>query len=80
MDTIFTCSSALLSVSPLLNFGTAHEVGDVAIPVLAFSFPLTSPLEILLGKELRPMALPWPRAFEDSITWVDRLSHHFQRH
>ena len=58
-------------------------VGDVAIHVLAFPFPLMSPLEILLRKVLRPMALPaksWPRVFEDWITWVDRLSPHFQGH
>ena len=71
------------SFPPLLEFGTAHAVGDVAIPTPNFRFPLTSPSEILLGKELQLMALPtksWPRASEDWITWVDRLFSHFQGH
>ena len=66
-----------------MEFGTAHVVGDVVIPVLAFLFPLTSPSEILLRKGLRPMALlakSWPRPSKDSITWVDRLSSHFRGH
>ena len=49
----------------------------------SFSFPLTLPSEILLGKELRTMALlakSWPKAYEDWITWVDILSLHFQGH
>ena len=65
------CSSALPSLPPLLEFGTAHVVGDVAIHVPTFPFPLTLPSEILLGKELRPMTLPaksWPRASKDLIT------------
>ena len=55
----------------------------MAISVPTFLFPLTLPSEILLGKELRTMDLPtksWPRASEDWITWVDRLSPHFQGH
>ena len=47
-------------------------VGDVAMPISNFPFPLSSPSKILLGKELRPMALPaksWPRASDDWITW-----------
>ena len=59
------CSNVLPSLPPLLEFGIAHAIGDVAIYVLDFPFPPTSPSEILLGKELRPMALPsksWPRA------------------
>ena len=82
-DTIFLCSNVLPSLPLLLEFGTAHAIGDVAIFVPAFPFPLTSPLETLLGKELRTMALPaksWPRASEDWITWVDRVSPHFQGH
>ena len=80
-DTIFLCSSVLPSLPLLLEFGTAHAIGDVAISVSAFPFPITSHSEILLGKELRTMSLPaksWPRASEDWITWVDKLSPHFQ--
>ena len=68
---------------PLLEFGTTHADGDVSIPTPTFPFPLTSPSETLIGKELRPMALPakpWPMAYEDWITWVDRLSPYFQEH
>ena len=67
----------------MLEFGTTHAIRDVAISVLDFPFPLTLPSEILLGKELRIMALPaksWPRASYDWITWLDRLSLHFQEH
>ena len=79
------CSSVLPSLPPLLEFQIAHAIGDVAIYVLAFPFPfnLMLPSEILLGKEILPMALPaksWPKAFEDWITWVDKLSPHFQGH
>ena len=83
IDTIFLCSSVLPFLPLLLEFGTAYAIGDVAIFVPAFPFLLTSPSEILLGKELRTMALPaksWPRASEDWITWVDKLSPHFQGH
>ena len=83
IDTIFLCSSVLPSLPLLLEFRTAHAIGDVAISVPTFPFPLTSPSDILLGKELRPMALPaksWPRASEDWITWVDRLSPYFHEH
>ena len=78
---VFQCNA--ISLPPLLEFETAHAVGDVAIPTLTFPFPLTSPSDILLGKELRHMALPaksWPRASEDWISWVDRLSPYFQGH
>ena len=71
IDTIFPCSSVLSSFPFLLEFGTAHANGDVAISVLTFPFPLWSPSKILLGKELQTMALPaksWPKAFEDWIT------------
>ena len=57
--------------------------GDVSIPAPTFAFPLTSSSEMLIGKELRPMALlakSWLRAFEDWITWMDRLFLHFQGH
>ena len=67
----------------MLEFRTTHAIGDVAISVPTFPFPLTLPSEILLGKDLRNMALPaksWPKAFEDWITWVDKLSPHFQGH
>ena len=55
----------------------------MSIPTPAFPFPLTSPLETLIGKEQRPMALlakSWPMASKDWITWVDRLSPYFQEH
>ena len=55
----------------------------MAISTLAFPFPLTLPSEILLGKELRIMTLlakSWPRASEDWITRLDKLSLHFQEH
>ena len=58
-------------------------VRDVAILIPVFPLPLLSPSEILLGKELQPMALlakSWPRAYENWITQVDRLSPHFQGH
>ena len=64
----------------LFEFGT---IGDVGIYVPAFPIHLMSPSVILLGKELRNMALPaksWPRASEGWITWEDRLSSHFQGH
>ena len=83
IDTIFLCFSALSSLPLLLEFGTAHAIGDMTIFVPAFPFPLTSPSETLLGKELRTMVLlakSWPRAFEDWITWVDRLSPRFWEH
>ena len=70
-DTLFMCSSALPSLPPLLEFGAAHAVGDVAIPASTFPFPLTSPSEMLIRKELRPMVIPSksrPRASEDWIT------------
>ena len=70
-DTLFLCSNALQSLPHLLDFRTTHAVGDVAIPAPTFPFPLMSPLEILIGKALRPMALTtksWPKAFEDWIT------------
>ena len=81
-DTLFMCSSALPSLPPLLEFGIAQAVGDVSIPTPTFPFPLTSPSEILLGKELRPMALPtksWPRESENWITWVDKVIPLFPR-
>ena len=71
VDTIFLCSSALPSLPPLLEFGTAHVVGDVAILALTFPFLLTSPSEMLIGKELGPMVIStksWPRASKDWIT------------
>ena len=80
VDTLFMCSSALSFLPPLLEFGTDHAVGEVAIPTPTFQFSLTSPSEMLIGKELRPMVIPtksWPRAFKDWITWVDRLSPNF---
>ena len=67
----------------MLEFGTTHAIRDVFISISTFPFPLTLPLEILLGKELWTMTLPaksWPRASEDWITWVDKLSLHFQGH
>ena len=70
VDTLFLCSSALPSLPPLLEFGAAHAV-YVAIPAPTFPFPLKSPSEMLIGKELRPMVLPaksWPRASKDWIT------------
>ena len=82
-NTLFLCSCALSSLPPLLEFGTVHAIGDVAIPAPAFSFPLISPSKMLIGKELRPMVIPaksWPKASEDCITWVDKLSPHFQEH
>ena len=69
-NTLFLCSNALSSFPPLLEFGTAHAVGDVPIPAPTFPFPLTSPQEMLIGKELRPMVIlakSWHRAYEDSI-------------
>ena len=83
IDTIFLCSSVLPSLSLLLEFKIAHAIGDVVISIPDFPFPLASPSEILLGKELRSMALPaksWPRASKDWITWVDRLFPYFQEH
>ena len=83
IDIIFLCSNVLLSLSFLLEFRTAHAIRDMAIYIPTFPFPLTSPSNILLRKELRTMALPtksWPRASEDWITWVDKLSPHFQEH
>ena len=53
----------------MLEFGTAHAIRDVPIFVPTFPFPLTSPSEILLRKELQTMALltkSWPRVL--SIT------------
>ena len=70
-DTLFLCSNALSSLPPLLEFRTAHAVGDVAISAPAFPFPLTSPLDMLIGKELRPMVIPaksWPMAFDITHT------------
>ena len=69
-DTLFLCSCALPYFPPLLEFGTAHANGDVAIPTPTFPFPLTSPSYFLIGKEQRLMALPaksWPSASEDWI-------------
>ena len=57
-NTIFLCFRVLLSLSLLLEFGTDHAIGDVAISVSTFPFPLTLPSEMLFGKELRTMALP----------------------
>ena len=59
------------SLPLLLEFGTAHAIGDVAIFVMTFPFPLKSPSEMLIVKELQTMALPtksWPRVSEDWIT------------
>ena len=70
-NTIFLCSSVLPSLPLLLEFRATHAIGDTTISVLDFPFPLTSPSEILLGKELQNMVLPaksWPRASEDWIT------------
>ena len=49
------CSNALSSLPPLLEFRTTHAVGDVDIPAQAFPFPLMSPSEMLIEKELRSM-------------------------
>ena len=70
-DIIFLYSNAPPFHPLLLEFGTAHMVEDVASLASTFLFPLTSPLEILIGKELRPMVIPtksWPRASKDWIT------------
>ena len=50
-------SNVLSSLPLLLEFGIAHAIGDEAISIPAFPFPMTSPSEVLLGKELRIVAL-----------------------
>ena len=56
---------------------------EMWLSVPRLSFFHASPSEMLIGKELRPMVIPsksWPKASKDWITWVDRLSPHFQEH
>ena len=76
IDTLFLYSSALPSLPPLWEFGTAHAVGDVAIPAPTFPFPLTSPSEMLIGKKLRPMVIPaksWHKAIDITYTSLSLL-------